>query len=98
MKQTFEELLSSIDKWTQYGPNYEGKDIIKLLKQVRLSTLQECQKKVQLESRIYNLEGEYKSDLLGEEILLDQDEPWYYIGINTKELLNLDLNSIEIDE
>ena len=56
------------------------------------------QKKVQLESRIYNLEGEYKSDLLGEEILLDQDEPWYYIGINTKELLNLDLNSIEIDE
>ena len=55
------------------------------------------QKKVQLESRIYNLKGEYKSDLLGEEILLDQDEPWYYIGINTKELLNLDLNSIEID-
>ena len=94
--KTFEELVSSIDNWTQYGPGYTTEDIIKLLKQIRLSTLQECSKKTKLCLRIYYEFSESTESDLGQEITTEKQKE--YIGIKKDSILKLDLNSIEIDE
>ncbi len=95
MKQTFEELVNSIDNWTQYGASYKKEDIIKLLKQVRLSTLQECAKKAKLCLRVYDEFSESTESDLGQEITTERQRE--YVGINKDSILNLDLNSIKID-
>lgn len=100
MKQTFEELIENFET----NPNYKLDllnsscyyDTLQLLKQVREATIQECQKKIQIEHRIYEVDGTYKSELLGAEVLYDSSEPWNYFSTNIKELNDLDKDSIEI--
>lgn len=81
---------------TGHKSAYFKEAMLLALQQVREATIKECIKTLQLEHRIYNVNGEYKSELLGQEILYDIDEPWNYIGMNTKELENLNLNTIKL--
>ena len=99
MKQTFEELIGicpyshNFERNTEVVPKFK---MIKLLKQVREATIQECINKIQIEHRVYDVDGTYKSELLGEEMIYDLSEPWNYFATNVKKLNNLDKDSIEI--
>lgn len=90
---TLEQLIDdNID--IDYPHVVEKYKVLSLLKQVRKATILECQKNIQVEHRVYNVDGTYKSEVLGSEVLYDLDEPWNYFSTNVKELDNLDLNSI----
>lgn len=98
MKQTFEELIGQVAYSQHCSDMIEvipKSKVIELLKQVRLSTLQECAKKAKLCLRVYDEFSESTESDLGQEITTERQRE--YVGINKDSILNLDLNSIKID-
>jgi hypothetical protein len=108
MKITFDDLIfgkhfqnlledeKQMIKEVVFTKTYSFDDFVELLKQVREATIQECIRNIQVEHRTYNVNGEYKSELLGEEILYNIAEVWNYMSTNAKELNKLDKDSIEL--
>jgi hypothetical protein len=78
--KTFEELLKDLPGEDKINDGNQ-KVVINLMKQIRLSTLQECAKKAKTEAKTA-FWGDF--------------ETTYNVDKNS--ILNLDLNSIEIDD
>lgn len=90
MKQTFEELIRKTNKVfyqessDSTGTSIDINDVLELLNLVRKTTLQECVKKAKIKEDWWQDNG--------------SPEGFSYTTIDKNSILNLDLNSIEIDE
>ena len=99
-KYTFEELVEpfSNNEDSEWFETMQTEDVIKLLKQVRQATLEECAKKTTINlieyakfgGKIINIEN------FGEEVPTEDSQKYYQV--NKDFILDLDKDSIEVDE